>query len=245
MPNLHNRYKSAHLFLRRRLKCESLRRTTDAGCQVMAKAKNVLYTWAKNIDRKKKKEGLQLITIIWNDLINICVQTTWIISVMTKYSTAELTKFVSLIRNDRQYWARFCEGLTQDWHFAIENEWGLTFFSTRTTKPICNFENPGTVQTTESANISRYVILNFCGPFGRDGSWTYNNQCNQCLSPLTMWVQILSDEVYSIQHYVIKFVSDLGRSVVFSGYSDFLHQYNWPPRYNWNIVESGIKHHNP
>jgi hypothetical protein len=29
-------------------------------------------------------------------------------------------------------------------------------------------------------------------------------------------------EVYSIQHYVIKFVSDCGRSVVFSGYSGFL-----------------------
>ena len=28
----------------------------------------------------------------------------------------------------------------------------------------------------------------------------------------------------SIQHYVIKFVSDCGRSVVFSGYSGFLHQ---------------------
>jgi hypothetical protein len=24
--------------------------------------------------------------------------------------------------------------------------------------------------------------------------------------------------------------------------SSFLHQYNWPPRYNWNIVESGVKH---
>ena len=24
----------------------------------------------------------------------------------------------------------------------------------------------------------------------------------------------------------------------------FLHQYNWLPRYNWNIVESGFKHHN-
>ena len=28
-------------------------------------------------------------------------------------------------------------------------------------------------------------------------------------------------------------------------YSCFLHQYNWPPRYNWNIVESGVKHHKP
>jgi hypothetical protein len=33
------------------------------------------------------------------------------------------------------------------------------------------------------------------------------------------------------------------RSVVFSRYSGFLHQWNWPPRYNWNIVESSIKHH--
>jgi len=37
-------------------------------------------------------------------------------------------------------------------------------------------------------------------------------------------------EVYSIQHYVIKFVNDL-RQV-----GGFLHQYNW------NIVESGVKH---
>ena len=35
------------------------------------------------------------------------------------------------------------------------------------------------------------------------------------------------------------------RSVDFSKCSDFLLQYNWPPRYNWNIVESGVKHHNP
>ena len=33
-----------------------------------------------------------------------------------------------------------------------------------------------------------------------------------------------SGEVYLIQHYVIKFVSD--GSVVFSGYSGFLHKYN-------------------
>ena len=32
-------------------------------------------------------------------------------------------------------------------------------------------------------------------------------------------------------------------AVVFSGYSGFLHQLNWLPRYNWNIVERGVKHH--
>ena len=32
--------------------------------------------------------------------------------------------------------------------------------------------------------------------------------------------------------------------MVFSGYSHgFPHQWNWPQRYNWNIVESGVKHH--
>ena len=35
------------------------------------------------------------------------------------------------------------------------------------------------------------------------------------------------------------------RSVIFSGCSGFLHQWNWRPGYNWNIVESGVKHHRP
>ena len=44
-----------------------------------------------------------------------------------------------------------------------------------------------------------------------------------------------------VQHYVIKFVSDL--SVAFSGSFGFLHHWNWPPRCNWDIVESGVKHY--
>ena len=34
-----------------------------------------------------------------------------------------------------------------------------------------------------------------------------------------------------------------GRSVVFSGSSSFLHQKSWPLRYQWNIAESCVKHH--
>ena len=41
------------------------------------------------------------------------------------------------------------------------------------------------------------------------GSWIYSYLCNQCLLPLTLWVRIPLGEMYSIQHYVIKFVSDL------------------------------------
>ena len=46
-----------------------------------------------------------------------------------------------------------------------------------------------------------------------------------------------------VQHYVIKFVSDLGQVAGFHRALCFLHQLNLPPRYNWNIVESGFKHH--
>jgi hypothetical protein len=53
-----------------------------------------------------------------------------------------------------------------------------------------------------------------------------------------------SGEASSIQHYVIKFLVTCDRSMAFSEHSGFLHQYNWPPRYNWNIVECCVKHHN-
>jgi hypothetical protein len=45
-------------------------------------------------------------------------------------------------------------------------------------------------------------------------------------------------EVYSIQHYVIKFVSDLQQVGDFSPITS-------TPEYNWNIVESGVKYPNP
>jgi hypothetical protein len=41
------------------------------------------------------------------------------------------------------------------------------------------------------------------------GSWIYNYLYNRCLSPLALWVLILLRRLYSIQHYVIKFVNDL------------------------------------
>ena len=48
--------------------------------------------------------------------------------------------------------------------------------------------------------------------------------------PLPITTKVVSmnpphGEVYTIQHYVVKFVSDLRQSVVFSGYCGFLHQY--------------------
>ena len=52
-------------------------------------------------------------------------------------------------------------------------------------------------------------------------------------------------EVYSTLHHMIKLSVICGRSVVFARYFGYLHQLNWQPQYNWNIVESGIKHNKP
>jgi hypothetical protein len=54
-------------------------------------------------------------------------------------------------------------------------------------------------------------------------------------------------EVYLIPYYVIMCVSDSYQvgGLLSPGYSWVLHQYNWPPRYNWNIVDSGVKHLKP
>jgi hypothetical protein len=78
------------------------------------------------------------------------------------------------------------------------------------------------------------------------GSWIYNYLCNQCLSPRTLWVRIPL-MARSIWYNIMwqRLAMTCGRSVVFCGYSGFLHRLNWPPRYNWNMVESGVKHHTP
>ena len=52
-------------------------------------------------------------------------------------------------------------------------------------------------------------------------SWIYNYLCNQCLSPLKLWVLTsVHSNVYLMQHYVIKFVSDLRQVDGFLRYSD-------------------------
>jgi hypothetical protein len=45
-----------------------------------------------------------------------------------------------------------------------------------------------------------------------------------------------SSDIIAIKHYIL---------INLSGYISFLHQKIWPPRYNWNIDESGAKHHDP
>jgi hypothetical protein len=50
--------------------------------------------------------------------------------------------------------------------------------------------------------------------------------------------------VYSIQHYVKKYVSDLRQVGGFLRALRFSPPIKLTPRYNSNIVEGGVKHHN-
>jgi hypothetical protein len=70
--------------------------------------------------------------------------------------------------------------------------------------------------------------------------WIYHYLFIQCLSPLTLWVRI-------------PFMARCTRNncmwlVRVGGFLGVLHlppPINWPPRYNWNIVESAVKYPNP
>ena len=73
--------------------------------------------------------------------------------------------------------------------------------------------------------LNAFVIINF---------FTRKTKCYPCIF-------MARCTRYSIMWYCLSVTCD--RLVGFSRYSGFLHQKNWPPRYNWNIVESGVKHH--
>ena len=58
------------------------------------------------------------------------------------------------------------------------------------------------------------------------------------------WYEFESRSGRGVQHYVIKFVSDLPQVGWFSPGPMVSSKLNWPPRYNWNnVFDSGIKHH--
>jgi hypothetical protein len=57
------------------------------------------------------------------------------------------------------------------------------------------------------------------------GSWIYNYLCNQCLSLIKLWVRILfivRCTLYNIMWWSLSVTC--GRSMVYYGYSGFLHQ---------------------
>ena len=79
-------------------------------------------------------------------------------------------------------------------------------------------------------------------PWGLSWPWTYGSCiyiCNLILSPLMLWVW-MPLRMRCTTLCEIKFVSDLWQV---GGFLRFPPLKNWPPRYNWNMVESGVLNH--
>ena len=74
------------------------------------------------------------------------------------------------------------------------------------------------------------------------GNWIYNYLCNQCI-PLKLRVRTSLIARCTRYNIKITFASDLRQ---IGGFLRVL-RFSPPikPRYNWNIVENDIKHHNP
>ena len=75
------------------------------------------------------------------------------------------------------------------------------------------------------------------------GSWIYNYLCNHCLSPLKLWVR------YPLmtrcnRYYIMGWSLSLTCSWSVVSPDALFPQQNWPPRYNWNYLQSGVKYHN-
>jgi hypothetical protein len=74
--------------------------------------------------------------------------------------------------------------------------------------------------------------------------WSLDLQLPMQSVPITTNIVSSNPTLYSIQHYVIKLVSDLWQVDGFLRVLRFPPPIKRPPWYNWNIVESGVKHHN-
>jgi len=79
--------------------------------------------------------------------------------------------------------------------------------------------------------VSHDSMVHFC-------SCIYNYLCNLCLSPLTLLVWI------PLSRGVLDTTLSLSATRCFSPGTQ-VSSTNKKPQINWNIVKSGIKHHNP
>jgi hypothetical protein len=75
-----------------------------------------------------------------------------------------------------------CEHILNDRAFNFNTASTVSFYETA--------KNYGCIMVWHCHNIFLIVSVNKWGPSWSFGSWIYNYMCNQCLSPLKLWVQI-------------------------------------------------------
>ena len=108
----------------------------------------------------------------------------------------------------------------------------------------CNMSvllNRNTTCTTSGAGTP-YFSFFLLGPSWRGRMVVCNYLCNQCLSLLMLWVRIsIRARCTTLCDKVCQWLATIrwfSPSPPVSSTNK-----NWPPRNNWNIVESDVKHH--
>ena len=109
---------------------------------------------------------------------------------------------------------------------------------------------PGHTEELENINLNSLLTeINLMNIFHIRNWWRRGRDRIVGLPPFAIITKVVNSnracsEVYSIQHYVIKFASDLRQVGGYLRVLRFSPPINWPPRYIWYIVESGSKYHN-
>ena len=114
----------------------------------------------------------------------------------------------------------------------------------------CKSENiPTLTRKFQKGSINCNVFIkNQWSPIKKKGAimvmivWYLDLQLSVPITTKVVSSNSAHGKMYSIQHYVLNFFSDLQQV---SGFLWFPPPIKWLPWYNWNTVESGIKHHYP
>ena len=105
--------------------------------------------------------------------------------------------------------------------------WNEIIFQMTDTKISTCYQNR---QIWNAPKKSGAIVALYCMVVGFTTTYAIHTYHHWCC-----WFE--SHSWWGVQHYVIKFVNDM-RQIC-----GFLTVLRFPPRYNWNIVESGVKHH--
>ena len=138
--------------------------------------------------------------------------------------------------------------LQYPWQLVLWEDWQIIslclIFHQRQTHHLMVMENLKMVRLVTwqtPLNIpNKLLCITLQGQSWSYGSWIYNYLCNQCLSPLMLGVQIPFWRGVLVITLCGKVCQWLTAGQWFSPDAPVssTNKTNWPPQYNWNIVET-------